>query len=354
MSRISGLSKSAPPCGDTTVRAMTSFPPAVMHTLPGTHDPMGSAEPPIHLAVHEQGVGGDRPAVVFCHGFPELAYSWRHQLPIIADAGFRAIAPDQRGFGASSAPEDIAAYGLGQLCGDMADLLDVLEIERAVFVGHDWGGFVAWAMPALHPDRVAGVAGICTPYTPFPGTDLLRSMFGDDEKMYMLWFQEPGVAEAVMDQHVRQTFEKLMVAGIDPAVLLETGQGRAKGMDFNPFRRIDELEAMGDPVATPEELDHYVEVFERTGFAGGINWYRNIDANAKAYPEAGTKPLDIPTLMITAEWDPALPPSLAANMGSVCSDLEMHMISHAGHWVPQERPEEVGELLADWLVRRFG
>lgn len=332
---------------------MTSFPPAVMHTLPGTHDPAGPADPPIHLAVHEQGDGADRPAVVLCHGFPELAYSWRHQLGVIADAGFRVVAPDQRGFGASSAPQGITAYGLGQLCGDMADLLDVLEIERAVFVGHDWGGFVAWAMPALHPDRVAGVAGICTPYTPFPGTDYLRSMFGDDEKMYMLWFQEPGVAEALMDQRVRQIFEKLMVAGVDPAVLLAAGQGRGKGMDFNPFRRIDELEPIGNPVATPEELNHYVEVFERTGFTGGINWYRNIDANARAYPEAGTKPLDIPTLMITAEWDPALPPALAANMGSVCSDLEMHMISHAGHWVPQERPEEVGALLADWLVRRF-
>lgn len=333
---------------------MTSFPPGVVHTLPGTHDPDGPHDPPIQLSVHELGEGTGRPAVVFCHGFPELAYSWRHQLPVIADAGFRAIAPDQRGYGDSSAPREISAYGLGQLCGDLADLLDVLELDKAVFVGHDWGGFVAWSMPALHPERVAGVAGICTPYTPFPGTDFLRSMFGEDDRMYMLWFQEPGVAESFMDTRVRQIFEKLMVGGTDPQVLLDTGQGRAEGMDFNPFRRIDELGVMGEPVASPEETSHYVEVFERTGFAGGINWYRNIDANARAYPQAGTMPLEVPALMITAEWDPALPPSLAANMGSVCSDLEMHMISHAGHWVPQERPEEVGALLADWLVRRFG
>ncbi len=178
---------------------MNSFPPAVSHTLSGEHDPDGPRQPPIQLSVHELGDGGDRPPVVLCHGFPELAYSWRHQLPAIADAGFRAIAPDQRGYGGSSAPEETEAYGLGQLCGDLADLLDSLEIDRAVFVGHDWGGFVTWAMPALHPSRVAGVIGICTPYTPFPGTDFLRSMFDDDDKMYMLWFQQPDVPEAFMD-----------------------------------------------------------------------------------------------------------------------------------------------------------
>ncbi len=111
---------------------------------------------------------------------------------------------------------------------------------------------------------------------------------------------------------------------------------------------------MGDPIATPEEVDHYVEVFERTGFGGGINWYRNLDANAAAFPEAGTMPLGIPTLMITAEWDPALPPALAANMGNVCSDLETHMVERAGHWVQQECPEQVNAILVDWLTRRFG
>ncbi|MFV0318615.1 MAG: alpha/beta hydrolase [Microthrixaceae bacterium] len=330
-----------------------AFPPGVIHTLSGTHDPDGPHDPPISLSVHELGDGGDRPAVVFCHGFPELAYSWRHQLPAVADAGFRAIAPDQRGYGQSSAPQEISAYGLGQLCGDLVDLLDELDVDRAVFVGHDWGGFVAWAMPALHPDRVAGVAGICTPYTPFPGTDFLRQMFGEDEKMYMLWFQEPGVAETFLDTRVRMVFEKLMAGGTDPARLAEAGTARAEGMDFNPFRRIEELPNLGDPIASPEELDQYIEAFDRTGFAGGINWYRNIDANARNYPDVGKMPLDIPTLMITAEWDPALPPALAANMGERCSDLEMHMVAKAGHWVPQEFPEEVGALLVDWLARRF-
>lgn len=322
------------------------FPPGVRHTVRQGPDP-------IQLSVHELGDGTGHPPVVLCHGFPELAYSWRHQLPALADAGFRAIAPDQRGYGSSSAPEPIDAYGLGELCGDLVGMLDALEIDRAVFVGHDWGGFIVWAMPVLHPDRVAGVAGICTPYTPLPSTDLLRAMFGDDENMYMLWFQEPGVAEGFLDQRVEAVFRKLMRGGVDPAQLAERGFGREGGMDFNPFRRIDEIDPPGELVADEEELAHYIEVFSRTGFRGGINWYRNIDANVQRYPDVGKVSLEVPSLMICAEWDPALPPALAAGMPDKCSDLEMHTISGAGHWVQQECPDQVNTLLVDWLTRRF-
>lgn len=312
---------------------------------------------PITLSVHEQGSG---PAVVFSHGFPELAYSWRHQLPAVAEAGFQAIAPDQRGYGRSSAPRPIEAYGLGQLTGDLVGLLDALEIERAVFVGHDWGGFVVWAMGNLHPDRVLGIAGICTPYAPFPSTDLLRSLFGDDvEQQYMLWFQEPGVAEKVLDPRARLVFEKLMRSGVAPSRPRSDGGDNAGGGDkprrraMNPFISIETIEPGGDMVATPEEIDHYVAEFERTGFRGGINWYRNIDANCERFPTVGTVPLDVPALMICAEFDPALPPALAGNMPNVCSDLEMHTIAGAGHWVQQEAPEHVNTILVDWLRRRF-
>ncbi len=257
-------------------------------------------------------------------------------------------------FGGSSAPEPISAYSLEHLCGDLADLLDALDIDRAVFVGHDWGGFVAWAMPALFPDRCAGVVGLCTPYTPFPTTEFLRAMFGEDpEAMYMLWFQEPGVAEAVLDPRARQVFEKLTVSGVDPEILAAAGVARAAGARFNPFIDLDSVSDAGEPLLTSEELDHYGATFGRTGFRGGINWYRNIDANAAAHPEVGTMPLSLPTLMICAEWDPALPPALAARMGERCSDLEMHTIAKAGHWVQREYPEEVNDLLVDWLTRRF-
>lgn len=339
---------------------MTDFPDPIHLTLSGANLPGGPVEPAMELAVHElapstQGDGTDRPPVVFCHGFPELAYSWRHQLPAVAAAGFRAIAPDQRGYATSSSPADVTAFGLGQLCGDLADMLDALDIEQAVFVGHDWGGFVAWAMPVLFPERCAGVVGVCTPYTPFPSTDFLKMMFGEDpEKMYMLWFQEPGVAEAQLDPRARLVFEKLTVGGTDPTQLAELGMAREGGANFNPFFDLESLPAIGEPILAPDELDVYASTFEQTGFRGGINWYRNIDANGTTYPEVGTRHLDLPALMICAEWDPALPPALAAGMPNTCSDLEMHTIPRAGHWVQQEFPEQLNTLLVDWLTARFG
>ena len=192
----------------------------------------------INLTVHEVGEG---PAVVFCHGFPELAYSWRHQLPVVAAAGFRAIAPDQRGYADSSAPPDVTDYGLTELAGDMAGMLDALKIDRAIFVGHDWGGFVAWAMPLLYPDRTAGVVGVCTPYMAIPPISLLRATVGGkDERVYIVWFQEPGRAEAVMDPKARLIFDRLMRAPLSPEESAKRAMASGE-LDMNPFRRIEDL-----------------------------------------------------------------------------------------------------------------
>jgi pimeloyl-ACP methyl ester carboxylesterase len=156
--------------------------------------PRRSGASAITLSTHQLGAG---PPVVFCHGFPDLAYGWRRQLGPIAEAGFHAIAPDQRGYGGSSAPPEVGAYGLSELTGDLVGLLDALEIERACFVGHDWGGFVAWAMPVLHPERVLAVAGLCTPYMAFPSVATHLSVVGGEaERQYVAWFQPPGTAEA--------------------------------------------------------------------------------------------------------------------------------------------------------------
>jgi pimeloyl-ACP methyl ester carboxylesterase len=304
----------------------------------------------INLTIHETGEG---PAVVFCHGFPELAYSWRHQLPAVAAAGFRAIAPDQRGYADSSAPPAVTDYGLTELTGDMAGMLDALKIERAIFVGHDWGGFVAWAMPLLYPERTAGVVGVCTPYMAIPPISVLRAMVnGKDERMYIVWFQEPGRAESVMDSKARLIFDRLMRAPLSPEE--STKRVMASGeLDMNPFRRIEELQPETKPIVTREELDTYVHAYEKSGFRGGINWYRNIDRNSREHPEIGVSKLTLPCLMITAEWDGALPPRMAAGMPALCSDLEMHNIERAGHWVQQEFPEAVNEKIVDWLKRRF-
>ena len=345
---------------------MEAFPPAQMIKLSGQMQPPGTAPAEVSLSVHQLpaaaqarespagATDGPPPAVVFCHGFPDLGYSWRHQLGPLAQAGFRVIAPDQRGYGGSSAPEQIEAYGLGQLCGDLAELLDALEIERAVFVGHDWGGFVAWGMPVLFPERCAGVIGVCTPYTPFPSLEFLQMMFGDDpEQMYMMWFQEPGVAESVLDSRARLMFEKLSVQGIDPAVLAELGVARESGFNFNPFIDLEGLPTVAPSVLTEEDLEFYASTFERTGFRGPVNWYRNIAANGLNYPAVGTQALELPTLMLCAEWDPALPPELASGMPALCSDLEMHTIPKAGHWVHEEYPDQLNGLMIDWLTRRF-
>jgi pimeloyl-ACP methyl ester carboxylesterase len=176
---------------------------------------------------------------------------------------------------------------------------------------------------------------------------------GKDERFYILWFQEPGRAEAVMDPKARLIFDRLMREPIDPGVA--ASQMMAGGeLDMNPFRRIEELPADTPLFVTSAELDTYVQTYERTGFRGGINWYRNIERNAREHPEIGVNKLSLPCLMITAGWDIALRPEMAAGMPALCSDLEMHNIEKAGHWVQQERPALVNDKITDWLKRRFG
>src|SRR6266702_4678788 len=166
----------------------------------------------IRMAVSEQGAGLP---VVLCHGFPEIAYSWRHQLPAVAAAGFRAIAPDQRGYGETDRPAAVSDYDIHQLTADLVGLLDALGLERAVFAGHDWGGIVVWHMPLLHPARTAGVIGVNTPYFPrssAPPVTLMRALWGDD--YYIVHFQKPGEADAALARDVRRVFTQLVRSGV--------------------------------------------------------------------------------------------------------------------------------------------
>lgn len=326
---------------------MTSWPePSIVRVAEGVHGP-------IDLAVHEAGSG---PAVVLCHGFPELAYSWRHQLGAVADAGYRAIAPDMRGYGKSSCPLAIDAYGVEELCGDLVGMLDALEIDTAIFVGHDWGGFVTWAMGVLHPDRVAGLVGVCTPYMSMAPTAVMREIFPNDEDFYILWFQQDGVAESVMDSKVESLFRALLRGGISPERIAERIAATPDRPAMNPFIAAGTPDApvpMGVPLVSEDELAIYVEAYEETGFRGGINWYRNIDANSAPLTDVGSVDLPVPCLMLCAEWDFALRPDLADPMMSVLTDVERHDIPEAGHWVMQDTPDEVNAHLVDWLSRRF-
>lgn len=327
--------------GGVTVEEVTPFPAARPISLAPRE---GRA--PVTLSVHEQGTG---PAVVFCHGFPDLAFGWRHVLPAVAGAGFRAIAPDQRGYGRSSAPDDVSAYRLTQLTGDLVALLDAFDIDRAFFVGHDWGGFVAWAMPVLHPDRVAGVAGLCTPYIRFPSVAAhLAVVEGDADRQYVAWFQGIGTAEAEMDAKVEAILDRVFRSGIalDEALAIATADGR---LNMNPFLDPESWPPMGAPLCSPADLAHYCEAFERSGFGGGINWYRNIDRNAVDHPAVGKQPLDVPCLMLTAEIDPGLRPEFADGMENRIANLSRHDLEGVGHWIQQEVPDEVNRHLIAWL-----
>lgn len=315
-------------------------------------DEDGHSEPPISLRVYEAGSG---PAVVLSHGFPELAYSWRHQIRALLDAGFRVIAPDQRGYGESDAPEGREAYDIDHLTGDLVRLLDALGEEKAVFAGHDWGGFVVWAMPLLHPDRTAGVIGVNTPYSarmPLAPTQAMRMVAGEDpDSIYILWFQHPGVAETELARDPRLLFEKLMRRAISPDLVAErAAQG---GLDMNPFRRLSEMPTLGESLLSEEDLDFYSETFQKSGFRGSVSWYRNFDRNWERHPQIGVARIEVPCLMVTAEWDLVLSPAMAEGMDERCSDLEKVMIEGCGHWTQQEKPEELNALMIRWLRERF-
>jgi pimeloyl-ACP methyl ester carboxylesterase len=307
----------------------------------------------IRMAVYEQGKGLP---VVLCHGFPELAYSWRHQLPALAAAGYRAIAPDQRGYGLTDRPDAVDAYTIVHLCDDLVGLLDARKIDKAVFCGHDWGGLVVWMMPLVHPDRVAGVIGVNTPLMrrpPVPPIQLLRQLRGDDN--YIVAFQEPGTADRVLAADVRKTFTLLMRRGG-----LFNAKEFARLPADAPERKFELLKMLEAPVESytgevflsPAEMDFFVDTYTKTGFTGGINWYRNLDRNWELTKDLAYK-IGVPCLYVGAENDVVLPPSSAAGMEQMIPDLEKTTIADCGHWTQQEKPAELNRAIIDWLNRKF-
>jgi len=309
----------------------------------------------VRLGVYD--TGGSGPTVVLAHGFPELAYSWRHQIAALERAGYRVIAPDQRGYGLSDKPEPLAAYTLDLLCGDLVGLLDDAGIERAVFCGHDWGGGVVWMMPRLHADRVAGVIGVNTPANdPRPEHQRAPSvepLIVRGERFYVNTFQEPGRAEAVLSRDVRATFEHFMRRGgiwdVEEFRKLPADSA-ARQMDI--LGMLEEGDPTGELILEGHELDYFVDTFEKTGFTGGLNWYR---AAVQLRPDLGELALDIaaPCLYVGAENDVILRPSSADGMEGFIADLEKHTIADCGHWTQQEKPEELNRVLVDWLDRKI-
>jgi pimeloyl-ACP methyl ester carboxylesterase len=317
----------------------------------------------IRMGFYEAGPKTDSPPVVLCHGWPEIAFSWRHQIKALAEAGIRVIAPDQRGYGATDRPEPVEAYDLAHLTADLVGLLDHLKIDRAVFVGHDWGGFVVWQMALRHRDRVAGVVGVNTPHfdrAPADPIELMRRRFGD--QMYIVQFQSPArEADAIFNSRVEQTFDAFMREPLPPKEPLPpepatAGVGASSKLNLAFPQMIAAYDARYDPrkpILSAEEKQVFVDTFTTTGFTGGINWYRNWTRNWEQ--SAGLDhTVRVPALMIMAENDAVLPPSAADGMEKLVPDLEKYLVRGSGHWTQQERPAEVSGKLIEWRRKRFG
>jgi len=300
----------------------------------------------VRLAVRDAGEG---PAVLLLHGWPELAYSWKNQFRQLAQAGYRAIAPDLKGFGLSDAPADPALYDCAHMADDFVRLLDALGVERAIVCGHDWGGALAWPMAQLHPDRVAGVIGVCTPHkppAPVAPLTIIEKRFGP--KHYFLQFQAQGVVEALFASDIDRFFRIMFRRAPTRA---EQAAAGARLFDL-PGRFRDGPPPEGELVMGEEDLGVYIEAYRRSGFRGGVNLYRNIDRNweiARTLDPVIAKP----ALMISAENDAFLPPEAADGIEDIVPDIERARLADCGHWAMWEQPEALNAIIIDWLRRRF-
>ena len=302
----------------------------------------------MHLA--EMGTG---PLVLLCHGFPELWYSWRHQLRALAEAGFRVVAPDMRGYGQTDRPEAIDQYTLFHMLGDIVGLLDALGAEQSVIAGHDWGATVAWHAAQLRPDRFRAVIGLSVPFrargSARPTTLMPRT---EDAIWYQLYFQEPGVAEAEYDSNARVVFHagKISISGDALPATRPFGMVPRHG---RPFR----WDAPAPPLPawlTEADVDFYTAEFTRTGFRGGLNWYRNIDRNWELLAPFDGLKVSVPALYIAGDRDPVQKfPGMErhiVNLPRLVPQLRgTIMLLGCGHLTQEERPAEVSAAMIDFL-----
>lgn len=298
---------------------------------------------------------GDGFPVVLSHGFPELGYSWRHQIPALADAGYSVIVPDQRGYGQSDIPTELTDYDIPHLTDDLLGLLDALGHEKAVFVGHDWGSMVVWQMALLHPERTAGVVGMSVPFMPrsaMAPVQMMRQIFADNF-FYIVYFQDPGVADAELAADVDRTMRRLMGAtttNLPEGTDMEQAAIQMAANDGRGFvDRLPDVRELPDWI-TEDELAVYVKAFETTGFTGPLNWYRNMDRNWELAPQLDGAHVTVPSAFITGSADPV---SSMAPTGATDEFLNDHrgatVVEGAGHWVQQEAPDEVNAALLRFL-----
>jgi pimeloyl-ACP methyl ester carboxylesterase len=301
---------------------------------------------------------GSGPLVVMCHGFPESWYSWRHQLGALADAGYHAVAPDMRGYGQTDRPEAIDQYTLLHLVGDMVGLVGALGETSAVIAGHDWGAPVAWHAALLRPDIFRAVIGLSVPFTPWrpvrPSTAMPQT---DDAIFYQLYFQTPGVAEKELEQDPRETIRRVLFWGSGDArsTPVKIGSGQSGMVPRNGGFLSGPAAPATLPAWTSEaDADFYAKEFARTGFRGGLNWYRNIDRNWELLaPWTGAK-VTVPALYVVGDRDLVL---TFRRMEQLLPALKMFVpqlretivLPGCGHWTQQERAKEVNAAMLSFL-----
>lgn len=299
----------------------------------------------ITLEVFTAGEPGGAGPIVLCHGWPELAYSWRHQIPALVDAGYHVIAPNQRGYGRSSAPEAVEAYDIHHLCGDLTGLLDHFGYRDAIFVGHDWGAIVLWSLAMLHRDRVRALINLSVPFLARGAKDWVsfwEERLGGD--FYIVHFnRQPGVADRVFAEHTENFLRNLY----------RTRQWLDKPPDLGPGMPLINL-ATAEPAMVPgelmmseAELAVFVESFARSGFTGGINWYRNFTRNWETTADVRQQ-VDQPVLMIYGAHD-IVPQS--PKLDKFAAQVEIQTLD-CGHWIQQEAPHETNRLILRWLARQ--
>jgi pimeloyl-ACP methyl ester carboxylesterase len=301
----------------------------------------------IEMFLLEQGNG---PLVVLCHGWPELSYSWRHQISALAAAGFHVVAPDMRGFGRTTAPAEVEAYTIFHNVGDMVALVAALGETQAVIVGHDWGAPVAWHAAMFRPDVFTKVAGLSVPPFVRGGSRPLETLRANGiTNFYWQYFQPPGIAEAEFERDVAKTMRTLLVArgGPDPAAHQFIAAGKGFLGDGSGDRPLPDW-------LTETDLAFFTKIYTQSGFRGGLNWYRNIDRNWELTAAWQNAKINQPSLFLAGSRDGVVTGLIGARqvaeLDRVLTDLKAKIIlDGAGHWVQQERPDEVNAALIDFL-----
>lgn len=291
----------------------------------------------VELEVFEAGQQNAGKAIVLCHGWPEHAFSWRHQIPALAAIGYHVIVPNQRGYGNSSRPLEVTDYDIEHLTGDLVALLDHYGYKDATFIGHDWGAMVVWGLTLLHPDRVNKVINLSLPYQvrgEKPWIEWMEEVFGGD--FYFVHFnRQPGIADAILEENTHQFLHNMYRKNVSPG---EPQPGMAM---INLARATT---ALGEPVMTDSELAVFTSAFESTGFTGSINWYRNLDRNWHLLANANPI-IKQPTLMIYGDRDLVTKSDVLADF---VPNVEVVNLD-CGHWIQQELPQETNQAILKWL-----